>query len=343
MRHKPLQQQVLVITGASSGIGLATARLAAQRGARLVLAARNDEALQSICREIQAKGGQAIYVVADVGAQEDVRRVTLAAMEHFGGFDTWINNAGVSTYGRLEDVPLADQRRLFDTTYWGVVHGSLEAAPHLKAHGGTLINVGSILGERAVPLQGPYSAAKHAVKGFTDALRMELAHEQAPVSVTLIKPSSIDTPYRDHAKNFLGQQPTNPPPVYAAELVAGAILHAAEHPVRELVVGGAGRAFIVLGHVAPHLADRLSVRALPPLQRREEPPEPRSHNSLYDPGEDGEVHAGYAHVHRHSTYTSAVMHPRTSAAAALGLGLLAAGWWLGRRQTPTAGARRRAA
>src|SRR5436305_7369106 len=242
-RLKKLSEQTIVITGASSGIGLVTARMAAKQGARLVLAARSEEALRQLVDEIRTEGGEAVYVVADVGHEDDVLRIRDAAMRSFGGFDTWVNNAGVSIYGRVLDVSLADHRKLFETNYWGLVHGSRIAAEHLKQRGGAIINVGSSLSDRAIPLQGTYCASKHAVKGFTDALRMELEEEGAPISVTLIKPSAIDTPYKDHAKNYLPQEPKNPPPVYAPETVAHAILRAATHPVRDVFVGGAAKAF----------------------------------------------------------------------------------------------------
>jgi NAD(P)-dependent dehydrogenase (short-subunit alcohol dehydrogenase family) len=203
VRLKRVEDQVIVLTGASSGIGLATAHAAAARGARLVLVSRNDAALQQAARECNDMGGRAIAVVADVARREDLEHVARVAVETFGGFDTWINNAGLSVYGTLERIPLEDHRRLIDVNYWGVVHGSLIAARHLRARGGAIINTGSVISDRAVPLQGPYSASKFAVKAFTDTLRMELEHDGAPVSVTLIKPSAIDTPFFEHARTYL--------------------------------------------------------------------------------------------------------------------------------------------
>jgi short-subunit dehydrogenase len=246
VKLKNLKDQVMVITGASSGIGLTTARAAAEKGAALVLASRNQDALEKLTNEINAAGGSAVYVVADVGNEGDVKKIAAEALNKFGGFDTWVNNAGVSIYGKLEDVPTEDMRQLFDTNFWGVVYGSLVAANNMKKTGGALINVGSTLSDRAIPLQGIYCASKHAVKGFTDALRMELEAEDSPISVTLIKPSAIDTPYKDHARNYLDTKPENPPPVYAPEAVAEAILHCAENPVRDVFVGGGGKALSVL-------------------------------------------------------------------------------------------------
>ena len=236
VKLKKLEDQVVVITGASSGIGLVTARKAAERGAKLVVAARAEGALRRLVEEINSKGGEAVYVVADVGREEDVRRIAETAAGRFGGFDTWVNNAGVSIYGRLLDTPVEDMRRMFDTNFWGTVYGSLVAAESLRLRGGALINVGSTLSDRAIPIQGAYSASKHAVKAFTDALRMELEAEGAPVSVTLVKPGTIDTPYRKHAKNLLEKEPALPPPAYAPEAAADAILHCAETPVRDVML-----------------------------------------------------------------------------------------------------------
>ena len=266
VKLKKLNKQVMVITGASSGIGLVTARMAAQRGARLVLVARSEKALKQLADEINQNGGEAIYLVTDVGDEQQVRRISETAIGRFGGFDTWVNNAGVSIYGRMFDVPLEDERRVFDTNFWGVVYGSLVAARHLRGRGGAIINVGSTLSDRAIPLQGIYSASKHAVKGFTDALRMELEEEGAPVSVTLIKPGAIDTPYRQHAKNYLPMEPNLPAPVYAPEIVAETILHCAEHPERDVFAGGGGKAISALGKYAPRLTDKMMALTSPQQQ-----------------------------------------------------------------------------
>lgn len=203
MQLKALHDQVMVITGASSGIGLVTARRAAERGAKLVLAARNEQALQTLAAELQRGGTDAVYVVADVGKEADVERIAQRAWERFGGFDTWVNNAAVGIFGPIVEGQIEDYRRLFETNFWGVVYGSLTAVRHLRGRGGALINVGSAVGDRALPNQGLYSASKHAVKGFTDALRAELEAQGVPISVTLIKPGSIDTPFPQHAKNYM--------------------------------------------------------------------------------------------------------------------------------------------
>ena len=189
----PLARQVIVLTGAANGIGLCTAQLAAQQGARLVLLARSTQVLDSLMTVIRSYGSQAIQVAADVSVREEVMAAAQAAIRHFGRIDTWINNAGLSIYGRLDEVSEADSRHLFDVNFWGVVNGSLAALPHLISSGGSLINVGADIAQGAGPLQGMYASSKHAVKGFTDALRAEIQEsDRARVAITLIQPAGLD-------------------------------------------------------------------------------------------------------------------------------------------------------
>jgi short-subunit dehydrogenase len=328
IKLKKLSDQVIVITGASSGIGLVTGRLAAKRGARVVLNARNEEALKQVTDDINAQGGQAIYVVGDVGRFNDVQRIADEAIRHFGGFDTWVNNAGVSIYGAVLDQSLDDQRRLFETNYWGMVHGSMVACAHLRSRAGALINVGSVLSDVAIPIQGTYCATKHAVKGYTDALRVELEEAHSPISVTLIKPSAIDTPYTRHAKNLMPVEPMNPPPVYAPDLVAEAILHCAEHPERDLYVGGGGKMLAESGQLAPRLTDKLMHAMMFDVQKSDRPKPPAREDSLYSPIADGEERGGYpGHVAESSVYTKASKHPLITGSVIAGLGLAAFAAW----------------
>ena len=256
---KPVREQVMVITGADSGIGLATARLAARRGACLVLNSRNEAELARIAADLRREtGAQVEWHAGDVADMQVMMETAEVAIRAFGRIDTWVNNAGVSIYGMIEDVPLDDARRMFETNYWGTVNGSLAALPYLKARGGALINVGSIVSDTFVPLQGHYSASKHAVKGFTDALRAELIHQHAPVSVTLVKPGAIDTPFPQHAANYMDAEPRHPHPVYVPEVVAKAIVHCAEHPRRSVTVGGGGRMMAMMGLKSPKVADLMN-------------------------------------------------------------------------------------
>ena len=328
MKLKKLDEQVVVITGATSGIGLVTARMAAKRGAKLVLVARTEPALCALAEELKAAGAEAIYVKADVGVEKELNAVRDAALNQFGGFDTWVNNAAVSIYGKVTDVPIEDHRRLFETNYWGVVYGTLIAADHLASKGGAIVNVGSALSDRAMPIQGAYCASKHAIKGFTDALRMELEHDNSPVSVTLIKPATINTPYPSHAKNLLPTDPALAPPVYSPSIVAEAILYAAENPVRDLYVGGAAKAISMAGYYAPSLTDKYMDRTMFDVDERERH-SPAQHKALHNAsGELKETGDYEGHVAKTSFYTKARLHPRITAgsfaflATALGYALL---------------------
>ncbi len=332
-----LEEQTIVITGASSGIGLATARMAADRGARVVAAARSEDALVELVEEIEAGGGDAEYVVADVAEREDVREIGAVAEDAYGGVDTWVNGAAVSIYGRLDEVPVSEMRRQFDINVWGLLYGSLEAAEHMKEQGGgAIINIGSVVSERAMLLQGSYSASKHAVKAFTDALRMELEEEGAPVAVTLVEPSAIDTPYPDHAKNYMDEEASLPPPVYAPETVARAILAAAEEPQREVTVGWGGKGMALLGQFAPGLMDRIMETVFAPQQRRDEPADAGG-DGLEGPSGNLEERGDYeGHVAESSLYTRIRQRGRSPGAAALGAGAVVAyaGYRLLRRGRP---------
>lgn len=324
-RLKDLSKQVMIITGATSGIGLSTARMAAAAGARLVLAARNEDALQRLTEELRDQGNDAIYVTADVGLIDDVKRIAAHAIERFGRFDTWVNNAGAGIFGKVTEVGSDDRQRLFDTDFWGTVHGSQVALAYLKTHGGALINVGSAFADRAAPLHGFYSAAKHAVKGYTDSLRVEASEADQPVSITLITPSSIDTMFPVHAKNYLDSMPKLPPPMYAPETVARAILHAAEHPKREIYVGSAGKLLAEAAYHAPRLVDKAMELVMFGLQKTDRPPHEQPPHNLYGPQRDLDERSGRsAYVQETSWYTSAVTHPAATFALLAGAAVAAA-------------------
>lgn len=320
IRLLPVHEQVMVITGASSGIGLVTARQAAGRGARVVLAARNGSNLERAVHEIRNRGGRAIYVVADVADLEQVERVADAAMGEFGRIDTWVNNAAVSMYGRVMQLTFPDMRRQMDVNYWGQVYGSRVAVRRMRERGGAIVNVASALSDRAIPLQANYCAAKHAIKAFTDSFRMELEEEGIPVSLTLVKPASVDTPFFEKARTYLGVEPQPVPPVYAPEVVSEVILYAAQHPIRELIAGGSG-AKLSAARFFPRLADRYMKRWTFDSQQTRIPVNGRPDN-LYEPvaedgGERGRNWSG--HTRRSSIYTKAFLHPRAIAAAVVAM------------------------
>ena len=274
MSHKlkKIANQVIVITGASSGIGLATAQAAAERGAKLVLAARSRQALDDIVNQITSKGGEAIAVECDVADRSQVDRVAREAINRFGRIDTWINNAGIGLYGRLDEVTEADSRRLFDINFWGVVNGSLAALPHLRKEGGALINVGSEVSEAYMPLLGMYTASKHAVKGFTDALRVELNRARAHSRLGHADPTDRGGHAVSAARAELpaarAQAPhSDPQPAKVAE----AILDAAARPTRSKRVGMLSKLNTTVATMLPGLADRMAARQ-GKRQQRDEPP-----------------------------------------------------------------------
>lgn len=336
---KPLNEQSIVITGATSGIGLATARRAAKAGACVFLIARGEGDLKTLTEELQATGARAAWAVADVADHAALAEAAEKCVRLFGGFDTWVNNAGVSIYGAISVTTLEDQRRLFETNYWGVVNGSLVAAAHLRKRygGGAIVNVGSILSDAPLPIQGVYSASKHAVKGFTNALRMELMQEQAPITVSLVKPAAVDSPYSKHARNLTGYATQNPQPVYATRVVADTILYCASHPIREITVGGGGRLIASFYSVLPGLAEPLFARFAPSLMRdRSSAWEPYD-DGLYDPSDDGleeEVH--YPMVRQFSALAEVRKHPGiTSGVVAILAGIGIAALLLNQRSGPT--------
>ncbi|MCA1654129.1 MAG: SDR family oxidoreductase [Sphingomicrobium sp.] len=338
-RLKPIREQTIVITGASSGNGLATAHAAVERGAAVVLAARNGEALASIRDELRAKQGRAEICIADVSREDDVERIGATAMAAFGGFDSWVNNAATATFGTIEQVSTADHRRVFDVNYFGYLYGCRMAARQLRARGGgAIVNVGSILGDRAIIDQGPYCATKHAIQALTDVLRMELERDRAGISVTLIKPGAIDTPYPEHARNLMDEPPRLPPPLYDPSLVADAVLFACETPRRVLYVGGAGLLSSMIGRAAPRLTDLvMEVIGRMIQEKPSDPGDPAARDNLYQARKDGAVH-GSQHVAVRRTSLTLALQKLPRAVPLAAAGVIGA---LGARKALSALARRR--
>ncbi len=320
---KPLDRQVVVLTGATSGIGLATARLLSRRGADLVIVARNREALDKLAAELDRPGSGCLAVVADVADEAALEEVARQAIQRFGRIDSWINNAAAAMFGRIADVPTEDHRRVFDVNYFGVVKGSLIALREMRVRGGTIINIGSVLSDRALIAEGPYSASKAAVKGFTDALRMEIEEQGLPVHVTLVKPSAIDTPYVEHARNMLESEGTvTPAPHYAPQIVAEAIAFACENRRRDLTVGFGGFLIAKLGTLFPRATDLLMSAVMLDAQKSRATGRPAMRDNLYEPRQDGAERSSLGlPARRSSLFLKAQMHPLAATGLLAGAGL----------------------
>jgi short-subunit dehydrogenase len=328
MEKRPLDAQVAVITGASQGIGRETALQFARRGASVVLAARNTEALEELTNQVERIGGVAEAVATDVGEWSEVERLADRAMERFGRIDTWVNNAAVSIYATVDELDPDEMDRLIRTNLLGVMYGSKAAAARMRPRrSGTIINVGSALSERAVPLQSAYVASKFGIQGFSEALRLELLHDEAGIDVVLVLPSSINTPLFSFARSKIGVQPMPVPPVYEPRVVAQAICHAAENGGREIVVGGWGKLLTVGQWLSPSLVDRYMLQGgrMWSAQATSRPDDAR--DNLFDPSSGpGSTTGEFGQGSKSSSlYTSLFeLHPnrKRGAMAALAVGSL---------------------
>lgn len=249
MKLKPINEQVVVVFGASSGIGRLTAQKFAERGAKVIVSARNDEGLESLVEEITGKGGEAHAIAAEATDFEQVRAVADLTVDKYGRIDTWVHTAAVSLYAKFTDTTPQEFARVIEVNLVGTAHGALAALPHLKtaaanSGGAALICISSVEGKRALPLQSAYSSSKHGVIGLLDSIRTEMLEEGANVSVTNVMPAGINTPFFNKAKSKLGVKPMPVPPIYEPDVVADVILYAAEHPVRDMSAGGAAQSFI---------------------------------------------------------------------------------------------------
>ena len=253
---KPIEDQVVVLMGASSGIGRGAAKLFARRGARVVVSARDETGLQSLVDEILEDGGIATYIVADVADFKQVEQVAYYAYSTYGQLDTWVHLAAVALYATFEKTTLEEFRRVLDVNLLGQVHGAKAALPYLRRQGGgALIHISSIEGIRSLPYHAAYGASKHGVNGFLEVLRLELQHEGIPISVTNIMPASINTPLFNKARTKLGVMPKGLPPIYSPYIVAETILYAAENPVAEMYVGDSARMMANMQRMSPRLMD----------------------------------------------------------------------------------------
>ncbi|GAB4514645.1 MAG: SDR family oxidoreductase [Anaerolineae bacterium] len=301
----PLRDQVVVITGASSGIGRETAIQFGKAGAKVVIAARNHEALAQVAEILRENGAEVLVVPTDVGVAEQMLHLAEATIERFGRIDTWVNNAGISLYATVEETTPDEVQQIMQTNYMGMVHGVNAALPYMKRQGsGTLINVGSVESQVALPLQAAYAASKHAVKGYTDALRLEQLHEKTGVNIILVMPSGINTPLFNHARSKMGVKPMPIAPAYPPELAARSIVNAAQNTQRDVYVGGSGWFFWLIKRLSPSLLDRILITngAAFRMQTSSEPDNERDNMYQPLPG-TGRVHGDFPQLTKPSLYT----------------------------------------
>ncbi|SCG33989.1 SDR family oxidoreductase [Micromonospora halophytica] len=256
---RTLADATVVITGASSGIGTATAYALARRGADVVLAARTEPALQEVARRCRELGGRALVVPTDVTDPVAVEELAVRAASEFGRIDAWINNAAVSAVGLFDEIPVAEFRRVVEVNLLGTTYGTRAALPWLSASGGgVLVNNASVLAEVAMPYQSAYNATKHGIRGLADTVRQELrVTGRGNISICTVLPATIDTPFFRHAGNHTGRELVPPPPVYPPEVVAETIVRLLRRPRREAYAGGAARLVGLQWRLAPALAERV--------------------------------------------------------------------------------------
>lgn len=332
MKHfKALNEQVVVLFGASTGMGRQTALCFAREGAKVVAAARSGESLESLVAEIRQQGGQATAITADAAVFDEVEAVAAHAIATFGGLDTWVHFAGASLYATFENTLPEEFRRIIDVNLVGAAYGAMAAMPQLRSQkGGAIIEISSVEAEVSLPLQSAYAASKHGIKGFLDSLRMEVHKDKLPINVVNIMPAGIDTTLFEHAESKMGVKPKPVAPVYRAEHVAKAVLFAATHPARELYVGGAAKAYVLLKRLFPRLTDAYLTRTAFRQQLTKEP-ESLGGTVFEAEGDDTRISGGFK-SRRRSLYTWLETHPKTWRAIQGGLVLAAAATVYSRRK-----------
>jgi len=286
--------RTVVVTGASAGVGRATAVAFGRRGDRVALIARGEDGLRAAAREVEEAGGTALVLPLDVADADAVDTAATRVELELGPIDVWVNCAMTAVLAFVHETDAADARRVTEVAYLGYVHGTLSALRRMRARDrGVIVQVGSALAYRAIPLQATYCAAKHAIRGFTDSLRVELRHEGSGVRVTMVQLPGLNTPQFTWVRTTLRRHPRPVPPVFQPEVAADAIVFASERPRRELWVGGRTPVMIAGNHVAPWLADRYLARTTVDAQQTEEPLDPSRPDYLHGPLGDRGAHGPF--------------------------------------------------
>src|SRR4051812_21760316 len=333
MKKKPLREQIVVITGASTGLGRAIARSAAAKGSKVALAARNEEALENAVREVERAGSEGLAVPTDVAELAQVRNLVERALERFGRIDTFIANAIVTVYAEASDLEPDELRRVMDVNFFGVVHGYWAALPHLRETRGTFLHVSSALAYRGIPLQAAYCASKAAARAFFESARVELEKERADVAVSLVLPGAINTPQFDRDRQKIGYQPQPVPPIYQPEPFAEAVLHCCEHPVRELPISWGAQKLLWGQKLSPRAGDLMLLRMGWKSQHTDERKPVDSPDILFEtlPGDPG-AHGRFDAEAKDSTLWTALRLRRGLVAGAVGLAAtMTSANWLARK------------
>jgi NAD(P)-dependent dehydrogenase (short-subunit alcohol dehydrogenase family) len=331
-----METQTVVVTGASAGIGRATARLFGQRGARVGLIARGQAGLDGAARDVEEAGGQALAISADVADFDQVSSAGRQVEQRFGPIDVWVNVAFTSVFAPFSEITAEEYRRVTEVSYLGFVHGTMVALALMRPRGrGTIVQVGSALGERSIPLQSAYCGAKHAINGFTSSLRCELLHENSGVQVTVVQMPAVNTPQFSWVRSRLPKQPQPVPPIYQPEVAARGVLYAADHPGRrQYWVGASTTATLLANRVVPAVLDRYLARTGYRSQQTAQAVEPGRPDNLLQPvdGGHGRDHGSRGafddRSHDRSPQLWIAQHPGVSSAlvvgAAVGGAILAA-------------------
>lgn len=276
--------EVVVVTGASAGVGRATAHAFASQGAHIGLVARGTQGLQAAAAEVEQKGGSALTLPTDIADPEAVEAAARRVEEKFGPIDIWVNCAMATIFAPFHRVSPDEFRRATEVTYLGFVYGTMAALKRMRPRNrGTIVQVGSALSYRAIPLQSAYCGAKFAIRGFTDSLRTELMHDGVDVHLVMVQMPALNTPQFNWARNKMSRRPQPVPPIFQPEIAADAIMHAAHSRRREVWVGGSALQAIVANKIFPGLLDRYLARNGYSSQLTDEPVDPRQPDNLFEP------------------------------------------------------------